>query len=335
MKAVGFKESLPIDRPDALEDVEIPQPVPGPRDLLVAVGAVSVNPVDTKVRMRGGPEAGHKILGFDAAGVVVAVGDKVKDYQVGDEVFYAGDLTRTGTNAEFHTVDERIAGRKPKSLSMADAAALPLTAITAWEILFDSFKISEGGGSGDTLLVIGGAGGVGSILIQLAKALTGVTVVATASREETRIWCREMGADYLIDHRQPIAAQIKELDLQPRYVAALNATDQHFDDIIELIKPRGEICMIDDPVGLDIMKIKRKSLSFHIEFMFARSIFQTEDMAAQQRLLNQVADLVDAGKMKSTATDNLGPMNAANLIEAHRLQESGKVIGKNVLTAIG
>jgi len=285
--------------------------------------------------MRGGPEAGHKILGFDAAGVVVAVGDKVKDYQVGDEVFYAGDLTRTGTNAEFHTVDERIAGRKPKSLSMADAAALPLTAITAWEILFDSFKISEGGGSGDTLLVIGGAGGVGSILIQLAKALTGVTVVATASREETRIWCREMGADYLIDHRQPIAAQIKELDLQPRYVAALNATDQHFDDIIELIKPRGEICMIDDPVGLDIMKIKRKSLSFHIEFMFARSIFQTEDMAAQQRLLNQVADLVDAGKMKSTATDNLGPMNAANLIEAHRLQESGKVIGKNVLTAIG
>ncbi|WP_340151280.1 zinc-binding alcohol dehydrogenase family protein [uncultured Sneathiella sp.] len=335
MKAVGFKESLPIDRPDALEDVEIPQPVPGSRDLLVAVEAVSVNPVDTKVRMRGGPETGHKILGFDAAGVVVAVGDEVTDYKVGDEIFYAGDLTRTGTNAEFHAVDERIAGRKPKSLSMADAAALPLTAITAWEILFDSFKISEGGGSGYTLLVIGGAGGVGSILIQLAKALTGLTVVATASREETRTWCREMGADYLIDHRQPIAAQIKELDLQPRYVAALNATDQHFDDIIELIKPRGEICMIDDPVGLDIMKIKRKSLSFHIEFMFARSIFQTEDMAAQQRLLNQVADLVDAGKMKSTATDNLGPMNAANLIEAHRLQESGKVIGKNVLTAIG
>jgi len=337
MRAVGYSKSLPVTDPDFLQDIEVPDCSAsdlGPRDLLVEIAAVSVNPVDTKVRVRMAPEAGHKVLGYDAAGTVRAVGSGVTNFAVGDEVFYAGDITRPGTNAQFHVVDERIVGRKPSTIGMADAAALPLTSITAWEMLFDSFKIEDGGGSGETLLVIGGAGGVGSILIQLAKALTSLNVVATASREETRTWCSKMGADALIDHRQPIDAQIKDLGLQPRYVAALTATDQHFDAIVELIKPRGEICMIDDPAELDILKIKQKALSFHIEFMFARSMFQTDDIAQQGALLNRVAELVDAGRVVTTASQDLGAMNAATLMEAHRSQESGRVVGKTVLGAI-
>ncbi|MEM7214184.1 MAG: zinc-binding alcohol dehydrogenase family protein [Pseudomonadota bacterium] len=331
MKAVGYTKSRPIDEINALEDIEIEKPEAEGRDLLVEVKAISVNPVDTKVRMRVEPESGYKVLGYDAAGVVTAVGLDVTGYKPGDEVFYAGDITRPGTNSEFHAVDERIVGRKPASLSMAESAAMPLTSITAWELLFDSFKIPEGGGSGESLLVIGGAGGVGSVLIQLAKALTGLTVIATASRDETREWVTKMGADHIIDHRQPIDEQVEELGLQPRYVAALTATDRHFEAIVNLIKPRGEICMIDDPENLDIMKIKQKALSLHIEFMFTRSMFQTEDIDAQQILLNRVAALLDDGAVVTTATSNLGPVNATNLIEAHRVQESGRAVGKTVL----
>ncbi|MEL6372617.1 MAG: zinc-binding alcohol dehydrogenase family protein [Pseudomonadota bacterium] len=331
MRAIGYRESLPIDAPGALEDIEIERPTPGPQDLIVAVKAVSLNPVDTKVRMRAAPESGHKVLGYDAAGIVEAVGADVTRFKPGDEVFYAGDITRSGTNSAFHAVDARIVGRKPASLNMTDAAALPLTSITAWELLFDSFKLREGAGEGDSLLVIGGAGGVGSILIQLARQLTGLHIIATASRPETRAWCEKMGAHALVDHRQPLDAQIDALGLAPRYVAALTATDQHFDAIVSLIKPRGEIGMIDDPPNLDIMKIKQKALSFHIELMFTRSMFQTDDIGVQGALLDRVADLVDAGRIVSTATRNLGPLSAATLIEGHRLQESGTVIGKTVL----
>ncbi|MEL6748171.1 MAG: zinc-binding alcohol dehydrogenase family protein [Pseudomonadota bacterium] len=331
MRAVGFSTSLPIDAPGALEDIEVDKPSPGPQDVLVSVQAVSVNPVDTKVRMRGGPASGHTILGYDACGIVEAVGSQVTRFAPGDAVFYAGDVTRQGTNAAFHTVDARIAGRKPATLSHSEAAALPLTAITAWELLFDSFKLTEGAGDGDALLIIGGAGGVGSIMIQLAKQLTGLTVIATASRDETREWCARMGADHIVDHRQPLNEELARVGIAPRYVAALTATDQHFDAIIDAIKPRGEIGMIDDPQGLDIMKIKRKALSFHIEFMFARPVFQMEDIGVQGALLDQVSALVDAGKIVTTATQNLGPMSATTLIEAHRQQESGRVIGKTVL----
>ncbi len=331
MRAVGYTKSRPIDAPLALEDIEIAEPVLRPRDLLVAVEAVSVNPVDVKVRMRAEPETGHKVLGFDAAGTVRAVGEAVTLFKPGDRVFYAGDITRPGTNAALHAVDERIVGPKPGSLGMAEAAALPLTAITAWELLFDCFDLAEGGGAGDTLLVIGGAGGVGSILIQLAKVLTGLRVIATASRDETRDWCLRMGADAVIDHRQSLPGQLRDMGVQPRYVAALTASDRHFDAIVELIAPRGEIGMIDDPKGIDIAKIKQKALSFHFELMFTRPMFETADMAAQHRLLTRVAGLVDAGRVVTTAVRDLGPLSAARLKEAHRLQESGRALGKTVL----
>lgn len=331
MRAVGYTKSRPIDDPLALEDIEIAEPVLRPRDLLVAVEAVSVNPVDVKVRMRAEPESGHKVLGFDAAGTVKAVGEAVSLFKPGDQVFHAGDITRPGTNAALHAVDERIVGPKPRSLSMAEAAALPLTSITAWELLFDCFDLDEGGGKDETLLVIGGAGGVGSILIQLAKMLTGLRVIATASRDETRDWCRKMGADAVIDHRQSLPDQLRDMGVQPRYVAALTASDRHFDAIVELIAPRGEIGMIDDPKGIDIAKIKQKALSFHFELMFTRPMFETPDMVAQHRLLTRVAAMVDAGRLQSTAVRDLGPMSAATLKEAHRLQESGQAIGKTVL----
>lgn len=331
MKAIGYTKSLPIEEPESLEETDIPVPKPGPKDIVVAVEAVSLNPVDVKVRMRAEPETGHKILGFDAAGTVQAVGEDVTYYKSGDQVFYAGDVTRSGTNAVLHAVDERLVGKKPSSLSMVDAAALPLTSITAWEMLFDCFKLKEGGGEGDAILIIGGAGGVGSIMIQLAKQLTKLRVIATASRPDTIEWCKSMGADDIINHRESLTDQISALGVQPRYVAALTASDQHFDAIIELIKPRGEIGMIDDPENLPIAKIKPKALSFHWEFMFARSMFQADDMDVQRDLLNKVSELVDAGKIKTTATRNLGPLTVDTLKEAHKLQESGTVIGKTVL----
>lgn len=331
MKAIGYTKSLPIDQPGSLEVTDIPEPVPGPRDIVVSVEAISLNPVDVKVRMRAEPETGHKILGFDAAGTVQSVGDSVQYYKPGDQVFYAGDVTRNGTNSERHAVDERLVGKKPASLGMPEAAALPLTTITAWEMLFDCFKLQEGGGEGDAILIIGGAGGVASIMIQLAKQLTKLRVIATASRPETIEWCNSMGADDIINHRESLVDQINELGVQPRYVAALTASDQHFDAIIELIKPRGEIGMIDDPANLPIAKIKPKALSFHWEFMFARSMFQADDMDAQRDLLNKVSELVDVGTIKTTATRNLGKMALDTLKEAHKLQESGTVIGKTVL----
>ena len=332
MKAVGYTTNGPIMAPGALVEFEAKPLEAGPRDLLVEIKGISINPVDVKLRELNQPEPGDtKILGFDAAGIVRAVGNEVTAYRIGDEVFYAGDVTRPGTNAQQHLVDERIVGKKPETLGYAEAAGLPLTSITAWEILFDSFALPEGAGKGDSLLIIGAAGGVGSIMIQLAKKLTGLTVIATASRPETVEWVQKMGADHVINHREPLAEQVQALGLEPRYVASLTGTDQHFPAILDLIKPRGEIAIIDDPQNLDIKPAKFKALSIHWEFMFTRSMFQTPDMDHQRALLNRVSALVDDGTLVSTVTGNLGKMSVEALKNAHQIQESGRVIGKNVL----
>lgn len=329
MKAIGYEQPGPAA---VLAAREIEKPAIGPRDLLVAVRGISVNPVDVKLRAARAPE-GFGTLGFDAAGVVVATGAEVAGYKVGDEVFYAGDVTRDGSNAEFQAVDERIVGRKPASLDFPEAAGVPLTAITAWEMLFDSFRLTEGGGQGHSLLVIGGAGGVGSILIQLAKRLTGLTVIATASRTETQDWVRQMGADHVVDHRGDLAAQVRALGLAPTYVAALTATDQHWPAIVELIAPRGHVALIDDPQGLDIAPAKPKALTLSWEFMFTRSMFGT-DMEAQCDLLNRVSAMLDAGDLISTVTERAEALTVATLTAAHERQESGRVIGKQVLPGL-
>ncbi|WP_343560757.1 zinc-binding alcohol dehydrogenase family protein [Kiloniella sp. b19] len=331
MKAIGYEKAGSIAEETALIEFEAARPVPGPRDLLVEVRGVSVNPVDVKLRQNVQPEKGPGILGFDAAGIVREIGSEVRNFRIGDEVFHAGDITRAGTNAEFHLVDERIAGRKPASLDFAEAAGIPLTAITAWEMLFDSFALKEGEGAGETILVIGGAGGVGSILIQLAKKLTGLTVVATASRPETVAWVEKMGADHVVDHRKPLSEEMERLALTPKYVAALTHTDQHFEEIVRLIKPRGHIALIDDPGVLDISLLKTKAVSISWEFMFTRSMFETEDMDAQRALLNRVSALLDEGTLVSTVQRHAGDLGVENLREAHAFQESASAIGKTVL----
>ncbi|MBE9068151.1 zinc-binding alcohol dehydrogenase family protein [Leptolyngbya cf. ectocarpi LEGE 11479] len=334
MKAIGYTEAGPISADSALIEFEADSPKPGPNDLLVEVRGVSVNPVDVKLRSKAQPDSGHRILGFDAAGVVKEVGSDVTRFQPGDDVFYAGDVTRPGTNAQFHVVDERIVGRKPSSLGFAEAAGIPLTSITAWEILFDSFGFKEGDGAGESLLVIGGAGGVGSILIQLAKKLTGLSVIATASRDDTREWVAKMGADHIINHRNPLDKEMEALGISPRYVASLTHTASHYGAIQALIKPRGHIALIDDPGSLDVVPLKSKALSLSWEFMFARSMFQTEDMDKQHQLLNRVSELLDDGTLISTVNHHGGILNVENLRAAHELQESGKAIGKTVLDGV-
>ncbi len=334
MKAIGFFHNGPIDRDDALVDLDLPEPVPGPRDLLVEVRAVSVNPVDTKVRRHGAiPADGPRILGYDAAGVVRAVGSEVTLFKPGDAVWHAGAIGRPGTNAELHAVDERIVGRKPASLSFADAAALPLTAITAWELLFDRLGVAQGGGDGDAILVTGAAGGVGSILVQLARELTGLTVIGTASRPETQAWVRELGAHHVIDHAQPLQPQLDAIGIpQVRYVASLTHTDVHYDALVQALAPQGRLGLIDDPATpLDVMKLKGKALSLHWEMMFARPMHQTPDMIEQHRLLNAVADLVDAGRLRATTGEHFGRIDATNLKRAHALIESNRAKGKIVL----
>ncbi|ESA33657.1 oxidoreductase [Leptolyngbya sp. Heron Island J] len=335
MKAIGYRDAGPISAANALIEFETDIPQPGPKDLLVAVRGISVNPVDVKLRASAQPDSGSRILGFDAAGIVQEVGAAVTRFRPGDEVFYAGDITRPGTNAQFHVVDERIVGRKPASLGFAAAAGMPLTSITAWEILFDSLGLKAGAGTDESLLVIGGAGGVGSILIQLAKQLTGLTVIATASRDDTRAWVKKMGADHVVNHHNPLDKEIKTLGISPRYVASLTHTQQHFASTIELIKPRGQIALIDDPDVLDVSALKPKALSLSWEFMFARSMFQTDDMDAQHKLLNRVSDLLDDGTLLPTVNNHGGVLNVENLRAAHELQESGKVIGKTVLDGFG
>lgn len=332
MRAVGYHHSLPIDNANALIDAEVERPLPAGRDLLVAVKAVSVNPVDTKVRLGADPTGAFKQLGYDAAGIVVETGPDASLFKIGDEVFYAGSIDRPGTNAEFHLVDERIVGKKPASLNFAAAAALPLTAITAWELLFDRLGLAQSPQERRTVLIVGAAGGVGSIAIQLARRLTGATVIATASRPETVDWCRLMGAHQVIDHSKPFLTQLQSLGIPSvDLVLGLNASDQHAAQIAESLAPQGRFGLIDDPAQLDIKLFKRKSLSIHWEFMFTRPLFATADMIAQHDLLNRVAELVDQGILKSTMADSLGAINAANLKKAHALLESGKARGKLVM----
>ncbi|MFK7700689.1 zinc-binding alcohol dehydrogenase family protein [Pseudomonas caspiana] len=332
MKAIAFTQhGLPIEDPSALLDMDLPKPVPGPRDLLVEVHAISVNPVDTKIRAGSGATE-PKVVGWDAVGTVREVGSDVTLFQPGDEVFYAGSIVRPGSYSEFHLVDERIVGHKPKSIDNAHAAALPLTSITAWELLFDRLGVEEGGGEGESLLIIGAAGGVGSILVQLARQLTRMTVIGTASRPETQAWIKQLGAHHVIDHSQPLMAQLEQIGVgQVTHVASLTHTDSHFTQLIEALRPQGKLALIDDPKTLDVVPMKRKALSLHWELMFTRSLFETPDMIKQHELLNRVADLIDQGVLKTTLGEHFGTINAANLRRAHAVVESGKAKGKIVL----
>lgn len=331
MKAVAFRENHPVDHDDCLLDIELPTPQALGRDLLVRVEAVSVNPVDTKVRRHSPPADGQwRVPGWDAAGVVEAVGERVTRFRPGDRVWYAGDLTRQGSNAQYQAVDERLVGRMPASTGFAQAAALPLTAITAWELLFDRLQVRDASG---ILLVVGAAGGVGSILLQLARALTRLTLVATASRPDTQAWVRGLGAHHVIDHRQPLTQALRDAGIGAvTHVASLTATDHHFPQLVEALAPQGRLALIDDPAGpLDVLALKRKSLSLHWELMFTRSLYQTDDMAEQGALLDRVAAMVDAGRLRTTVGEHFGSINAANLRRAHALLESGRARGKIVL----
>ncbi|MEL4238694.1 zinc-binding alcohol dehydrogenase family protein [Shewanella xiamenensis] len=335
MRAVGYQTAGAVDAHNALENITLAKPAPTGFDLLVEVKAISVNPVDTKIRASSSAPAGeYKILGWDAVGVVKAIGDKVSLFKVGDEVWYAGDISRSGSYAEYQLVDERIVGHKPQTLSNAQAAALPLTSITAWELLFDRLGLPQDGSATDArILIIGAAGGVGSIITQLAVKLTGAEVIGTASRPESATWVQTLGADAVINHNKPLSEELAKLDIADvTHVISLTQTDKHFDEIVKVLKPQGKLALIDDPVApLDVMKLKRKSLSLHWELMFTRSLYQTEDMIAQHHLLNRIAELIDTGKVKSTFGEHYGTINAQNLLKAHAQIESGKAIGKIVL----
>ncbi len=334
MKAVGYRQSLAIDEDDALIDLELPAPEPGKRDLLVEVKAIAVNPVDTKVRKRYIPAEGEvKILGWDACGVVRAVGDEVTLFRPGDEVWYAGAIDRPGCNSELHLVDERIAAKKPQTLGFAEAAALPLTTITAWELLFERLAIArEETPSDDRLLIIGAAGGVGSVLTQLAHHLTGAEIIGTASRQRTRDWVSSLGAQHVIDHKQSLPTQLKSIGINSvSHIASLTHTDQHYPDIVHLLAPQGKLGLIDDPLQLDVGMLKQKSISLHWEFMYTRSLYATDDMIKQHQLLAEVADLVDAGTIRSTISEHYGNINASNLKRAHAFIESEQACGKVVL----
>lgn len=330
MKAIVYSQNgLPIADPQSLYETELPKPQPGPRDLLVKIRAISVNPVDTKVR-NGAPTDAPRILGWDAVGEVEAVGAEVSLFKPGDEVFYAGSIVRPGSYAEYGLVDERIAGRKPQSLSDADAAALPLTSLTAWELLFDRLEVKPDEDA--ALLIVGAGGGVGSIMTQLARKLTGLTVIGTASRPETAKWVKSLGAHHVINHNRPLTEELKKIGIdQVRYVASLTHTDKHFGQIVEALAPQGKMGVIDDPQTLDVMPLKRKAISLHWELMFTRAMFETADMQRQHEILQNVSRLIDDGTLRSTLGDHYGPITADNLRKAHALIESGKARGKIVL----
>ncbi|MGL6574610.1 zinc-binding alcohol dehydrogenase family protein [Aeromonas hydrophila] len=333
MKAVGYKVPGPIAEDASLVDIDLPRPVAEGGDILVEVKAVSVNPVDYKIRSSTPPADGDwKVQGWDAAGIVQEVGPDVTQFAVGDEVYYAGSLIRPGTNAEFHLVDARIVGRKPASLDWAEAAALPLTTLTAWEAMFDRLDVTKPVPGAAAILIIGGAGGVGSIAIQIARQRTDLIVISTASRPETQEWVKGLGAHHVIDHSRPLAPQIAELNIgAPAFVFSTTHTEQHASDIAELIAPQGRFGFIDDPKALDVMLFKRKAVSIHHELMFTRSLYGTPDMDEQGKILNSLAVLVDDGKIRTTLTEKLSPINAANLKTVHALIESGAARGKIVL----
>ncbi|HEX7816764.1 zinc-binding alcohol dehydrogenase family protein [Dyella sp.] len=334
MKAVAYRASLPISDASSLIDVDVPDPTPGARDVLVRVEAISVNPVDTKIRQRVDPQGADKILGWDAAGIVVATGAQVSLFKPGDRVYYAGAIDRAGSNAQLQIVDERIVGRMPATLDFPQAAAMPLTTVTAWELLFDRLGIPrDGTRPAGTVLVIGAAGGVGSMAVQLLRKLTAATIIGTASRTQTRDWVRDMGAHHVVDHRGDLAAQVKAITPQGvDYVLSLTHSEQHYAATVDVLKPQGKLGLIDDPATpLDIARLKQKSISLHWEFMYTRSLFHTDDMQSQHLLLNEVADLVDAGALRSTLSEQGGAINAANLRKAHAQLESHGTMGKLVL----
>lgn len=335
MKAVGYHHNLPLTDDAALLDLTLPDPgAPGPNDLLVAVEAVSVNPVDTKVRAGMAPPPGSaRVLGWDAAGTVRAIGSAVQGFAPGDRVWYAGAIDRPGSNAELQLVDHRIVSRRPATLDAGQAAAMPLTAITAWELLFDRLGVPQGGGAGQRLLVTGGAGGVGSMLLQLARCRTHLQLIATASRPETVDWALAMGAHHVIDHTQPLAGELERIGVDGVHlVASLTHTEQHYPALVEALRPQGRLALIDDMnEPLDARPLKRKSLSLHWEMMFTRSLYGTEDIAAQGRLLAEVARAVDEGALRSPLSKRFGRIDAATLKAAHAWIESGRAIGKGVL----
>ncbi|WP_428718898.1 zinc-binding alcohol dehydrogenase family protein [Undibacterium curvum] len=338
MKAIAYQKSKPISHPDALQDITLPEPIATGRDLLIEVKAISVNPVDTKIRNGVEPADGDwKVLGWDAAGVVRAVGPDATNFKVGDSVWYAGSIARSGSNAELQLVDERIVGKMPASLDFAQAAALPLTGITAWEMLFDRLDIAQDiTPSSASLLIIGAAGGVGSIMVQLARQLTGLTVIGTASRPQTQAWVQELGAHHVIDHSKPLSQELQRIGIpQVEYIVSLTETEQHLTEIVESIAPQGKFGLIDDPKVLNANVFKRKSVSLHWELMFTRSLFNTADMAEQGRLLNRLAELVDSGCIRTTLRGHFGTINATNLMRAHALLESGQARGKIVLEGFG
>ena len=336
MQAIGFKQSLPIEEENSFIKFETEKPTATGFDLLVKVAANSINPVDYKIRESAAKDAAlniPKIIGWDAVGTVTAVGDKTSRFKVGDEVFYAGDITRSGSNAEFQLVDERIVGHKPKNLSVAEAAAIPLTGLTAYESLFDRIRVNPEKDKGKTVLILAGAGGVGSMAIQLAKKVGNLTVIATASREESQNWCKEMGADFVINHRKDLREELKKIGHpQVNYVLDFVDIDSYFATIVDIIKPQGHIVTISDSgENLNMKLLKGKSVSFSFELMFTRSMFQTEDIARQYEILNHLAELLDAGTIKTTLTNTLEGFTVDNFKEAHRMQETGKSTGKTVI----
>lgn len=332
MKAIGYKKNLPATDVNSLQDIEVETPKATGKDILVEVKAISVNPVDYKIRAnRPAPDGEWSVIGWDATGVVKEIGEDVSLFKVGDEVWYAGDLNRQGSNAQYQLVDERIVGKKPASLSFAEAAALPLTTLTAYEMLFHRLEVSKDDAN-KSILVIGAAGGVGSILVQLAKKLTKLNIIGTASREETTSWLKELGADTVINHRNKLSDEFEKYHLPaPKYVVSLNATEHHVDEIAKLIKPQGKFGFIDDPKSLNVMPFKGKAVSTHIELMFTRSMFQTDDMIEQHNILNEVSELIDNGTVRTTLGENFGTINAENLRKAHAFLETGKAKGKIVL----
>lgn len=335
MAAITFRRPSTLTEPGCMTDIETERPEPGPRDLRVSVHAVSVNPVDTKIRAgRVAAPDNVQSLGWDAAGIVESVGDSVTLFRPGQAVYYAGSFDRSGSNAQLHLVDERIVGHMPETLSFAEAAALPLASLTAWQLLFDRLCVLPGKRAHDgSLLVLGGAGGVGSMLIQLARRLTGLRVIATASRVRSRDWCLALGAHHVIDHGQPLTAQVAALAVPPvTHIAALSHTALHLPALAELIAPQGKLAIIDDHEILDAVPFKAKSVSLHWEMVFTRPLYGTPDMLAQHHILNEVGSLVDAGVLRSTVSRTLYPLDAARLIEAHRLVEGGGIPGKVVVT---
>jgi NADPH:quinone reductase len=333
MKAVGLYKYLPITNEESLVDVEVEQGNPTGHDLLIRVQAVSVNPVDTKVRApKDKEEEKPKILGFDASGIVEEVGEECSLFKKGDKVYYAGSIGRQGTNSEYHLVDERIVGRKPENLSFAEAAAMPLTTLTAWEGLFQRLHVQEG----ESILIINGGGGVGSIAIQLAKQ-AGLTVIATSSRIETSEWCKGLGADFIINHYESMEEQLKEHRMESvDNIFCLHSTDKHWEEMSKVIRPQGKICsIVENEEPIDLKLLQDKSISFFWEFMFTRPLYETDDMVEQHHILNKVGEELEKGNLQHTLQETISPINAENMRKAHGKVEEGKMIGKIVVEGWG